>query len=250
MHDSQDQAEQRAQAAQHQADDEQYEHEPGAWAQDEGELPRRPRLRLLAPLPVALLLGLALAGGFIAGVLVEKGQGEPASGGSGALASRLTGLRSSGGRGLAALASSGSGSTSGSGAGTGLPSFRGAGGASATVGQVAFVKAGTLYVTTGEGNTVKVTTAPGASVTKTVQASVGKIHPGETVLVTGSTHANGSIAASSIRVGGVGAAFGGGLIGSGGGSASGTGTSAGSSSAAGSGAAGASGGPALFGNGG
>ncbi|HEY2719317.1 MAG TPA: hypothetical protein VGI52_06785 [Solirubrobacteraceae bacterium] len=250
MQDSQDQAEQRAQAAQHEADDEQYEQEPGVWAQDEQELPRRPRLRLLAPLPVALLLGLTLAGGFIAGVLVEKGQGEPATGGSGALASRLAGLRSSGGRGSAALGPS-SGSTSGSDSGTVVPSFRGgAGGASATVGQVVFVKAGTLYVTTGEGNTVKVTTAPGASVTKTVQASVGKIHPGETVLVTGSTHANGSIAASSIRVGGAGAAFGGGLFGSGGGSASGTGTSGGSSSAAGPGAAGACGGPAFFVNGG
>ncbi|HTA05921.1 MAG TPA: hypothetical protein VK774_06135, partial [Solirubrobacteraceae bacterium] len=98
MQDSEDQAEQRAQAAQYEADDEHYEQEPGIWAQDEQELPRRPRLRLLTPLPVALLLGLTLAGGFIAGVLVEKGQGEPASGGGGALASRLTGLRNGAGR--------------------------------------------------------------------------------------------------------------------------------------------------------
>jgi hypothetical protein len=243
MQDSQAQAEQRAQAAQHEVDER--EQEPGGWAQEDEELPRRPRLRLLAPLPVALFVGLALAGGFIAGVLVEKGQGEATSAGAGALTSRLAGLRTGGTRGLAGFASG-----SGSGSGSGGPSSLRSAGAGATVGQVAFIRAGTLYVTTGEGNTVKVTTAPGASVTKTVQASVGKIHPGETVIVTGSAHANGSIAASSIRVGGAGAAFGGGLFG-GSSTASGAGSSGSSgSSGAGSGAAGAGGGPALFGNGG
>jgi hypothetical protein len=69
-------------------------------------------------------------------------------------------------------------------------------------------------VTTAEGNTVKVTTSAGTAVTKTVKADVPGIHPGETVLVTGTPGANGAVSAESIRVGGglgggLGALFGG-----------------------------------------
>ena len=56
-------------------------------------------------------------------------------------------------------------------------------------------------MTNAEGNTVKVTTSPATSVTKTVKADVKGIHPGETVLVTGAAGANGAISAESIRVG-------------------------------------------------
>ncbi len=114
-------------------------------------------------------------------------------------------------------------------------------------------------MTTAEGNTVKVTTSPSSSVTKTVKSSAHAIHPGETVLVTGSAGANGAIAAQSIRVG----AATGGLLGGGGGlfGASGAGSAgAGSSSggAGGTGAASGAGSPAgssggeqaLFGKGG
>src|SRR5271163_2203164 len=44
------------------------------WLPDSEELPRRPRRRLLTPLPIALLAVLLVALGFIGGVLVEKGQ--------------------------------------------------------------------------------------------------------------------------------------------------------------------------------
>jgi hypothetical protein len=76
-----------------------------------------------------------------------------------------------------------------------------AGAAGRTTGQVAFLQGSTLYVTTAEGNTVKVTAPAGATVTKTVKASVGSIHPGETVVVTGAAGANGALSAESIRVG-------------------------------------------------
>jgi hypothetical protein len=237
------------------------------WLEDTEELPPRPRRRVLTPLPLALLAALAIACGFIAGVLVEKGQGGSSSAGGtggGALASRLSALRGGGAR---SGASSGSSSASASsapaaeaGAAGGLSRTggrTGAGGAGATIGQVAFVSKGTLYVTTTEGDTVKVTAATGASITKTVKAKVASIHPGETVIVTGATAANGAVAASAIRVGSAGAGgLGGGgaaLFGASGGSGSGSGTSGSSSSSSSgssSGGGNSGGGTQLFGNGG
>jgi hypothetical protein len=244
-------------------------HEPleeqDAWPEESEELPPRPRRRMLTPLPLALLAALAIACGFIAGVLVEKGQSGSTSAtgaGGGAFASRLAALR--GGTGSSAggpAATSGSSLGSGS-AATGTASGSlgvagaGSGGSdgsdgSATVGQVAYADKGTLYVTTSEGNTVKVTAAAGAGVTKTVKTSIEAIHPGETVLVAGSSGPNGAISASSIRVGSAGGGLGGGasaLFGAGR-SAAGAGGGA-SSSGASSGAAqsGASE-PQLFGKG-
>lgn len=184
--------------------------------EDAEELPPRPRRRVLTPLPLALLAALAIACGFIAGVLAQKGQGGSSSAGGGAgagggLASRFAALRGGAGGPGASGSSTGSGSsgaataTSAAG-GPGSTSGRaGASGAGATIGQVAFVSKGTLYVTTTEGNTIKVTTAAGATVTKTVKAKVASIHPGETVLVTGATAADGAVTASAIRVGSTGA---------------------------------------------
>jgi hypothetical protein len=97
---------------------------------------------------------------------------------------------------------------------------------------VAFIQGTTLYVTDTQGSTVKVTTSPGSTVTKSVKASAKSIHPGETVVVTGTTGAGGTLAAESIRVGGGGE---GGVPAS---------PSGGSSGKAGGGE------PALFGNGG
>jgi hypothetical protein len=202
------------------------EEEDVEWREEPEELPRRPRRRLLTPASGALLAVLLTAAGFVGGVLVEKGQGSSAGsvagGGTGAGA-RFARLRGA------------SGSSAGA-AGLGGPAAGGA-----TVGQVAFIQGATLYVTNTQGNTVKVTTAPGATVTKTVKADPRSIHPGETVIVTGTTGADGAISAASIRVGGSGE--GGGLASLLGGSGSGSGSSS---------SAGASGGaePSLFGKGG
>ena len=76
-----------------------------------------------------------------------------------------------------------------------------------TAGTVAYLAGSTLYVTNAEGNTVKVTTSPATSVTKTVKASVKGIHPGETVTVTGASGANGAVSAESISVGSGGGAL-------------------------------------------
>jgi hypothetical protein len=191
---------------------------PPAWAQDPVP-PRRPRRRVLAPAPVALLLVLLTACGFIAGVLVEKGQGSSA----GAAATRLPGLANA--------------STRAAAGGGGRGAFPGGGGA--TIGQVSFVEGSTLYVTDTQGTTVKVTTSPASTVTKAVSSNVAAIHPGETVVISGSAGKDGVVSAESIRVGSV---SGGGLASLfGGGTPRGAGTG-------GSGGTGG-GGPALFGPG-
>ncbi|MGA9313584.1 MAG: hypothetical protein WBV77_03030, partial [Solirubrobacteraceae bacterium] len=65
----------------------------------ESELPPRPRRRLLTPVPLALMGILAIACGFIGGVLVEKGQSSSSSsaGGASGLASRFAALRGASG---------------------------------------------------------------------------------------------------------------------------------------------------------
>jgi hypothetical protein len=223
------------------------------WAEDHDALPPRPRRRLLGkggnPLQVALLGVLLLACGFIGGVLVEKGQtSSSASGAGGALASRFAALRGGGtgsDSGAGGSAASGSGGSTAGGAaapGGGFAGRFGAGGG-ATIGEVAYISGSTLYVTNTEGDTVKVTTSPAASITKTVKTDVHGIHPGETVIVRGAKGSNGAVSAESVSVstgagasGGLGALFGG---------ASGGG---GARAATGGGGTGAAGGePALFG---
>jgi hypothetical protein len=179
-------------------------HQPAAvetdeWEDPVEELPPRPRRRLLAPVPLALLGVLLIACGFIAGVLVEKGQtSSSSSGGSAAgLASRFAALRGASG--------TGSGTSAGSSGGGPVGGFAAGGssaGGGATIGQVAYIDGSTLYVTNTEGNTVKVKTSAASTVTKTVKANVKGIRPGETVAITGATGANGTVDAESIRIGG------------------------------------------------
>jgi hypothetical protein len=200
--------------------------EDEGWLEEPEELPRRPRRRLLSPIPIALLAALLTACGFIGGVLVEKGQStsSSAAGAGSGLASRLAGLRS-GGAGAGASGATAIGASAGGGGGSGAAG----GGQRPTAGQVAYVNAGTLYVTNAEGNTVKVSTSAGTSVNKTVKSSIAAIHPGETVTVTGASGAGGAISAESINVGSGSGGFGSllGGLGTRGGSGTGGGTGGG-----------------------
>ena len=167
------------------------------WVEEIDELPPRPRRKLLTPLTGSLLAVLLLAGGFIGGVLVEKGQTSSAGAGGGGAARLL------------AAARAGSGAQGG---------FQG--GSAPTFGQVTTVQGHTLYVTTAQGNTVKVKVPTGASVTRTVNGSVKNVHPGETVVVQGTKASDGSVTASSVQDTGTrggGGAFGGFAGGGGGG---------------------------------
>jgi len=211
------------------------DHEPlgidGDELREPEQLPRRPRRRLLAPVPLTLIGVLLIAGGFIGGVLVEKGQGSSGSSAgsaSSSFASRLAGLR---GRGAGAAAAA-------PGASAGPPSGAGA---RPVAGQVAYLSGTTLYVTSSEGNTIKILTSPATSVSRTAKATVRGIHPGETVTVTGSAAANGTLTAESISVGSGGNALAALL----GGASSGDATRAGGATGGGAG-----GEPTLFGKGG
>jgi hypothetical protein len=169
------------------------------WLDQPEELPRRPRRRLLTPVPLGLLAALLIACGFIGGVLVEKGQGDTTSANgtaSSAVTSRLAALKG-------AAPGAGAGSAAGSGSKGGASAFPGLGGAGSggvTTGEVAYVSGSTLYVTDSQGNTVKVTAAAGSKVTKTVSTKAQSIRPGATVVVLGTKAGNGSISATSISV--------------------------------------------------
>jgi hypothetical protein len=172
------------------------------WLDQPEELPRRPRRRLLTPVPLALFAALLIACGFIGGALVEKGQGGTTSANgtaSSAVASRLAALKGAApGAGAAGGASSAAGAAGSKGGAGAFPGGSSSGGV--TTGEVAYVSGSTLYVTDSQGNTVKVTAAAGSKVTKTVSTKAQSIRPGSSVVVLGSKAGNGSISATSISV--------------------------------------------------
>ena len=158
--------------------------------------PPRPRRRL-TPLTGGLLAVLLVACGFVGGVLVEKGQSASPAGvgaascGFAAAPAARAGGAGGGGRG-------GGGSAGGGRAGFGGGAAGAGGAGAATVGQVTTVDGDTLYVTDPQGNTLKVTAAKGATVTRQVDSRVRAIRPGETVIVQGAAR-KGAILATSIR---------------------------------------------------
>jgi hypothetical protein len=178
-----------------------FDHDPETqeeWLDEPQELPRRPRRKLLSPIPAVLLVVLLIAGAFFAGDQVQKGQSSSSS--SGGLPAGVVALRGSGANALKGARTGSSGGGGGLlGGGGGFP---GGGGFSGqlTTGEVSYVSGNTLYVTSGEGNTVKVRAPAGTTVSKTVSTSVHSIHPGDTVVVRGSQSGSGGVTASSITV--------------------------------------------------
>lgn len=88
--------------------DEASSQEETEWLQESDQLPRRPRRRLLTPLPLSLMAILLLACGFIAGVLVQKGQSSTSDSSGAGLAARFSALR-----GASGAAAGGTGAASG-----------------------------------------------------------------------------------------------------------------------------------------
>lgn len=156
----------------------------GDWEElAEEELPPRPRNRLLAPLPLALIAALIAATGFLGGVLVQKGSEGGGAGPPGGLPSFL---------------SEGGGGGSGAEGSGGLPAgFPGASSGSAVSGTVSSVDGRTIYVEDSGGATVAVRVEDGSKISRDSNVGVKKIRPGDSVVVQGSK--NGStVKASSI----------------------------------------------------
>jgi preprotein translocase subunit YajC len=143
---------------------------------EQAMLPPRPRRRLATRWTAGTTVVLLLALGFIGGVLVQRGRQPAATGQT-----------------TAAGAPFGAGRF-GQGAGT----SGAADGAAPVAGKVSSVDGSTLYVTTNQGTTVKVRTSGSAKVTRTAKSSVSAVHPGDTVVITGSTAANGTVTAAQL----------------------------------------------------
>jgi hypothetical protein len=189
---------------------------------DDGTLPPRPRRRLLTPLSALFAAVVVAALGFYGGVQVQKHQDKGSGGGANALA-----------------ASFGTRGARGAGGGAGGGGFGGGGGGpaggGATIGSVANKNGSTLYVKDADGNTVKVKTTSQSTINRMAQSSVGAIHPGDTVIVQGTTSSSGTVTASQITAtaaGTTGGLFGGGGFGGGFGSGGGGGGQGGGAGAA------------------
>ena len=128
---------------------------------------------------------------FLGGIQAQKQWGDDDAGGGTGLAARLA--VANGANGPATDGNPGPQGTQ-----SGGVFGRGAGGF--TTGTVKMVQGSTLYVTTTEGNTVKVSVPATSTVTKTVAAKVSGIKVGDTVTAIGTT-TKGIINASSVRVG-------------------------------------------------
>jgi hypothetical protein len=161
--------------------------EGGEWPDAAAEVQIGKRPSRLTPVTGGLLALAIAAVGFVGGALIEKGQ----TGSSGG-AALPGGLQVSGG-GPAGLAAAQSGG------GT-------------TFGTVANVTGRTLYVTDAQGNTIKVLTTKGSTVTRSASSKVGDVHPGDSVVIQGQQRRSGTVKAQSIRASAAGS-DGGALIG-------------------------------------
>jgi hypothetical protein len=148
-------------------------------------LPPRPRRRVFTPARAVLGGVVLVAAGFIGGVLVQKGQGGTAPAG---------GAGPGGAGGAAAFAARAGQGAAGGGAG----GAAGQAGAAPTTGTVANVKGSTLYVTGSDGTTVKVRVDKNAKVTRSAASTAGAVHPGDTVVIQGSTASSGTVTATSV----------------------------------------------------
>lgn len=152
-----------------------------------------PQRRKGVPRITAVLgVGLLAAATFLAGIEAQKQWGGGGSSNAGGFAAARTAAAA----GNNPTARVGNDGATGPGAG-GLFGSRGGG---LTSGTVKLVKGSTLYVTTADGNTVKVNVPSSSTITKSVKAKVSAIKPGDTVTAIGAS-SNGVVKATSVRVG-------------------------------------------------
>ena len=150
-------------------------------------LARRPKVRLPS-LTMTLLIVAVLGLGFLGGALVGKHYGSSSSSSAAGFGAFT--------RFGAGAASSASAAPSGS---SGLPGrsglFSGSGG---TFGTIKLVDGNIVYVQTESGSIVQVITSAATKITASTSVPLKDLAPGDTVIVLGTTKANGSVAATSI----------------------------------------------------
>lgn len=176
------------------------------------ELAAPPRRKLPA-ITVTLSAGVLLAGGFIAGVKVEQQRsddtgnaaagtgGLPAgAGANGAAAGRPGGTQ--GGTGQFPGQGQAQGQALGQGQGQGQAAASGV-----TTGTIKVVDGKFIYVSDSSGNIVKVQTDDTTTINVSETGKPTDLHPGDTVVVRGTTGADGSVTATTVTEGqGTGAA--------------------------------------------
>ena len=175
---------------------------PDTWSADlaDAEFARLVKgTKVITPLTRVLLVVLVAAAGFIGGVLVERNQ-QPASAAPTSTASSFRG---------------GGGGANGGNAGAGA-------GGGATVGTITLIDGTNVYITTAQGDVVKVLTNPQTTISVSKDGTLSDLDPSKTVVVQGATNADGTVTASQISQGGFGA-FGGGAGRRGGAGTGGTG---------------------------
>ena len=141
---------------------------------DTEPLPARRRRAGVTPAIIALAAILVAVLGFIGGVQVQKARGDENSGRSSSVPAGFP--RATGGAG------------------------GGQGGASSdtTTGTVKSKRGSSLYVETQDGTTVRVTTDDNTNVVRTAKGTTNSVHPGDTVVIQGSTK-DGSVKAADVR---------------------------------------------------
>ena len=159
---------------------------------DMAEMPTRASRRIVTAWTVVFAALVIAGAGFVAGIQMEK-HNEPASAATG-LPAGFRGFGNGGG-GLPTGQFPGAATGQLPGGATNAPT--GATG-TGTTGTVKLVDGANVYITTSDGSTVKVTTSSTSKVTKTVDAPLSDFKAGDTIVVSGTTGADGTIAASTI----------------------------------------------------
>lgn len=167
-----------------------YQEPEEQWEDDEQEtldLPSRPRRQWFNRRSAALLAVVVGAIGFYAGIRIEKSQ--------------LSGSSAAGGTALPSFAGAGGRAASAAGGRGGPPAGLGqfAAGGNGSVGTVTSVSGHTIYVRDLTGNTIAVKLSSATSITKSLKVSKAAVRPGDSVVVQGLKHGNGTLTASSLN---------------------------------------------------
>ena len=153
------------------------------WDDDSPLPPRRPKLFGAA---TWTLTGILVAVGcFTLGARIGR-DGAPAA------AATTSGRGAAAGARPTAAGLGRAGATAGTGAGAAAAT-----GGGGTFGQVQLVDGNNIYIQDGQGNTIKITPAPDATITVNKPGSPADFKPGDNVVVQGTADANGNIAAAT-----------------------------------------------------